>query len=435
MEQNYEIVRGFEMSENRQVDGVHMHLENKKISRNFFWLLWLLYAVVFMTKSCYSAAMASIVDEGILTKSQTGLINAAFYGVYAPLQILGGIFSDKYNPERMIKIGLVGAGISNLIIFLNQNYYVMLLTWVFNAIIQFALWPSIFKIVSSQLEPGYRTKGVYYISFSAAFGLILSYLVAAVVSKWQYNFLISAVSLFGFAIVFHVVDMRVEKYMMPDDTPRVKEFGVDATKKNISTWKLFLTSGFLCMVVVTALRTIVANSVKTLSATLLMESYEKVSPAIGNLLNIIIIIAGVLGVFLVNQFFYPRFIKNEVVASLLLGLIAVPPIVVMSFVGTIKMMYFLIALCIASLVLNGEAILMSWCNAAYARYGKNGVASGVSNSASALAFMIQNYIIVAIADSSGWKSVIYVWIGLLLVSTLFVVIALPLWSRFKKNKI
>jgi len=421
------------MNEATNVDGVHMHLENKKISRNFFWLLWILYAVVYMTKSCYSAAMASIINEGILTKSQTGLINAAFYGVYAPLQIVGGIFADKYNPERMIKIGLVGAGISNLIIFFNQNYYVMLFTWVFNAIIQFALWPSVFKIISSQLEPGYRTKGVYYISFSATFGLILSYLVAAIVSKWQYNFLISAVSLFGLAIVFHVEDLRVEKYMMPDYTPRKKEFGVDDTKKNISTWKLFLMSGFLCLVMVTALRTIVTNSVKTLSATLLMESYEQVSPAIGNLLNIIIIVAGVLGIFLVNQFFYPRLIKHEVVASLVLGVIAILPIVAMSFVGKIEIVYFLIALCIASLLLNGEGIIMSRCNAAYAKYGKNGVASGVSNSASAVAFMVQNYVIMVIADSSGWKTVIYVWIGLLLAATLFLVIAIPLWSRFKKE--
>ena len=392
---------GIEMNEVNGVDGVHMHLENKKISRNFFWLLWLLYAVVYMTKSCYSAAMASIVSEGILTKSQTGLINAAFYGVYAPLQIVGGIFADKYNPERMIKIGLIGAGIANLIIFFNQNYYVMLFTWVFNAIIQFALWPSVFKIISSQLEPGYRTRGVYFISFSATFGLILSYFVAAIVSRWQYNFMISAVSLFGLAVLFHIVDMRVEKYMVPDYTPRVKKFGVDEKKSNISALKLFITSGFICLVVVTALRTVVCNSVKTLSATLLMESYEQISPSIGNLLNIIIIIAGLLGTFVVNQFIYPRLIKHEVVASLVLGCIAIIPIIVMSFVGEISLGVFVAALSVASLILNGEGIIMSRCNAAFAKYGKNGVAAGVNNSASAVAFMIQNYVVVAVADHSG----------------------------------
>ena len=109
------------MESSISVDKVHMHLENKKVSRNFFWMLWIMYAVVYMTKNCYSAAMASIVYEGVLTKSQTGLISAAFYFVYAPLQVVGGLFADKYNPERMIKIGLVGSGISNLIIFLNQN--------------------------------------------------------------------------------------------------------------------------------------------------------------------------------------------------------------------------------------------------------------------------------------------------------------------------
>ena len=98
-----------------------MHLENKSVSKRFFWILWVMYAVVYMTKSCYSAAMASIVHEGVFTKSQTGLITAAFYFVYAPLQILGGVFADRYNPERMIKIGLVGSGIANMIIFCNQN--------------------------------------------------------------------------------------------------------------------------------------------------------------------------------------------------------------------------------------------------------------------------------------------------------------------------
>ena len=97
------------------MSGVNMHLENKSVSKKFFWMLWIMYAVVYMTKSCYSGAMASIVHEGVLTKSQTGLITASFYFVYAPLQILGGIFADKYNPEKMIKIGLVGSGVANLI--------------------------------------------------------------------------------------------------------------------------------------------------------------------------------------------------------------------------------------------------------------------------------------------------------------------------------
>ena len=41
------------MDSMKSVDGVHMHLENKSVSRKFFWMLWIMYAVVYMTKNCY----------------------------------------------------------------------------------------------------------------------------------------------------------------------------------------------------------------------------------------------------------------------------------------------------------------------------------------------------------------------------------------------
>lgn len=423
------------MEKEIRVDGVHMHLENKRISRQFFWLLWIMYAVVYMTKNCYSAAMASIVNEGILTKSQTGLISALFYGVYAPLQILGGVFADKYNPEKMVKIGLVGSGVANLIIYFNQNYYVMLIVWTFNAIIQFALWPSVFKIISSQLEPGYRAKGVYYISFSSTFGLILSYFVAAIVSKWQYNFIISAVALFAFFIIFHVADIRVEKYMVPDLNPRLKHGIIEVKESDIPTWKLFLYSGFYLLILVTILRTITSNGIQTLTATFLMESYENISPSIGNMLNILIIIAGILGVILVNQFLYPRLIRNETIAILVLVGTAIVPVTVMSFVGKVPILIIIIALCVSAFLLTSTNMLMSRCCAAFVKYGKNGLASGVCNSCAAIAIMLQSYVIVAVADNAGWKMVIYLWIIMLAVSAVSLVIAIPLWRRFRKGDI
>jgi len=128
---------------------VNIHLENKRLSRGFFVFLWLLYAVACMTKNCFGGALASIVAEGVLTKSQTGFISGMFYLVYAPLQIAGGMVADRVSPEKLIKFGLLGAFIANLVIFFNQNYYVMLIIWMCNAVVQFGIWPSVFKIVSS----------------------------------------------------------------------------------------------------------------------------------------------------------------------------------------------------------------------------------------------------------------------------------------------
>lgn len=410
-----------------------MHLENKSVSKRFFWILWVMYAVVYMTKSCYSAAMASIVHEGVFTKSQTGLITAAFYFVYAPLQILGGVFADRYNPERMIKIGLVGSGIANLIIFCNQNYYVMLLAWIFNAVVQFALWPALFKIISSQLENEYRIKGIYYITFSSICGLLMAYVVAAIVPRWQHNFAISAGGLFLFGFIFHIACNWVEKYMVPDTQER--QAGRKTVESKAPTWKLFWVSGFLLMVVVAAVRTIVENGVKTLSATMLMESYEHISPSLGNMLNTLIIVAGVVGVAIVNQFIYPRLIRDEAIATVILVGATMIPILVIFLLGKAPVFVMVASLCIATAILSGINLIMSRCSASFVKYGKNGLASGIANAAASVAIMIQSYGTTYVADHAGWKMVVWLYTALLGVGILCAAVAVPLWRRFKVNKI
>ena len=86
---------------------INIHLENKVVSRRFFLYIFAMYSLVCMTKNCFNGALADIVTEGVLTKSQTGFITAMFYIVYTPLQIVGGIFADKFSPELMIKIGFL----------------------------------------------------------------------------------------------------------------------------------------------------------------------------------------------------------------------------------------------------------------------------------------------------------------------------------------
>lgn len=414
-----------------------MHLEDKKISKKFFWLLFILYAIVYMTKNNYSAAMAAIVSEGVLTKTQTGFINSAYFMVYAPLQILGGYVADRYNPEKMIKISLFGSGIANAVIFLNQDYYVMLAAWVFNAIVQFALWPSLFKVISSQLEKEYRVKGIYYISFASNVGLVMAYFVAMFMPTWKYNFILSALMLMVLTVVFHVSCKRVDKYMVPDVNPQIKQENTketDDNKSKISNGKLFSISGFWFIIVVSMLYQIVSNGIKTLSSTFLMESYANVSPSIGNLLNIFIIIAGILGVAVVNQFLYPIRVRSEVKASLILVAIAIPFGMIMLFVGKLPIVIMIIALCFASALLSGVQLLGSRCSVAFAKYGKNGTAAGLINAAASIAIMIQSYGIVAVADNLGWNAVMDIWIKLLIGSAVCLIVALPLWDTFKKRK-
>ena len=110
-----------------------------------FWFIAFLFSIISMTKNCFGSALAAIVSEGIMKKSQTGLISAAFYMAYGPLQPVGGILADKFNPKKLVSLGVAGAAIANTVIFFNHNYYVMLCAWFLNGVSQLALYPGLFK--------------------------------------------------------------------------------------------------------------------------------------------------------------------------------------------------------------------------------------------------------------------------------------------------
>lgn len=411
---------------------VNIHLENRLESRHFFWFIWIMYAVVYMTKNCFNAALASIVAEGILTKSQTGVFTSAFYLIYAPLQIVGGLAADRYSPERLIKIGLCGAAIANIIIFFDQNYYVMLAAWIFNGIMQFALWPGVFKIVSSQLVRSDRNMMTFYISFSASFGLLLSYIVGALITDWRINFVISAVALLLFAVLLELYCRHLNPYMKLDRTEKKAD---DEPKAGlyIPTIKLFGISGFFVVVVVAFLRCMVDQASKTLAPVMLMECYDNVSPNVGNFLNLLIIMFGILGTIFVKIVLYPKRVRNELKGFILLLLLALPVSVILPFIGKISMIPVILALAIISAILTGGNLFISYYTNSFVKYGKSATAAGVINGAAAVGIVVAGYGFLRLAEIWSWQAVTALWIGIIVVMIILLFTVLPSYRKFKET--
>ena len=413
---------------------INIHLEDKRESRHFFVFLWIMYALVYMTKNCFSGALSAIVDEGSLTLTQATLISAAFYIVYTPLQILGGIVADKYSPEKMITIGLIGGAVCNTVIFFNQNFYVMLASWVFNAIIQFALWPSVFKIMSSQLVRSDRSRMIFYMSFSSSGGLITTYIVSALLPHWKYNFLVSAIILVLCAVVLLIYCKHLNPLMKKDHVKTSVISGSDGETKKMSTVKLFLISGFFTLLPAVLIRTMVENGTKTLSPTMLMQSYENISPSTGNLLSIFIIIAGVLGTLLIKLVLFPRIIKNEIVAYLIMMFAALPFTIVLRFVGDIPSWLVILSLSMISMSLSATHLLTQYFNMLYIPYGKNGTAAGILNAAASLGMVFQYCVFGPIADNAGsWVPVTTLWIVMVSVGIAFCAVTVIPAKKFRKK--
>ncbi|MBO7519222.1 MAG: MFS transporter, partial [Clostridia bacterium] len=343
-----------------------------------------------MAKTCFTAAMASIVSEHIMTKSQVGFIVAAFYIIYAPLQMLGGVFADKYDPEKLIIIGLIGSSLSNLIVFINQNYYVVLCVWIFNAIIQFGLYPSVFKIISSQIVSTDRKSSAYLFSFSSTAGLILSYAVAAAVPRWYYNFAISAAALFALAAVLIVLTAVMKPYMKPDVPQETDKNGKREPEMKVSSIKVFSESGFIFLTVISLLISAVGNSVKTLSSTRLMETYEKVSPGMGNVLNILVVGTSIVALVSAKAFIYPRIIKSAPTGVFVMLIVTLAASAVLLF-NNIGIVTSVISMCVISGSYSIIWLFMNYCNLRFAKFAKSGTAAGTLNMSASMGFVLSTY--------------------------------------------
>lgn len=416
---------------------VRKALKSSKKSIYLFVLIFVVYALIYMTKNCYSAAMASIVSQGIMTKSQTGLIAAVFYLVYAPFQIVGGIAADRYSPRNLIVLGTFGAGVCNLLVyFLSNNYVAMLIIWSLNAIIQFGIWPSIFKIITSQLYPEHRSRAVFFINFASSIGLVFSYACAAIITDWRVNFLFSAIVLFLSVVAFLVVYHIVERDMVAEELPTRNAKAIRARDKETRSGHqglvgLVIRAGIPLFLVIYIVLSLLNLGVKALVPVMLMESYEAVTPSLANALNIVLILCAPIGMFLSRLPIWKKF--SEPVYISILTVILLPLLLVLTFIGSASLFIIMGALVLIMIAVSATTISFSYISKAFERYGCSGTISGIFNCMAALGIVLANYVFTGIAESFGWGVTTRSWLVLAVISLLLTLLTIPMWKRFLRK--
>ena len=405
------------------------YLESRRLSILLFLFLFFLYAVVYMTKNIFSSAMAIIVEDGFMTKSQTGMINAVYWFVYAIFQVLGGFAVDKYSPYKLIMIGLAGAAVSNLIIYFNQSYFVMIGAWTFNAIIQFGIWPGVFKIVSTKIAPEMRGTAVFWMLFSTSVGLGLSMLIASFVGHWKQNFLVSVISLLVMMIFYFVLEHFLDKRMVEVD------ISSDGNNEKISVEKapmmpLMLSSGLIVFLIVCLLRVAIDNGIKMMTPVMLMESYSTLPAALSTRLSTILIIFSAIGIFIAGGM-RSKITSNEPKAQIILYGLSILPLVAVCFVGRIHYILILLALSLSVMLIHGAApFSQSYVALHFEKHGRIGTVSGILNATASIGNILASYIFAKMAELMPWQQVTLSWLVAILVCMALCIAVLHRWTRF-----
>lgn len=147
--------------------------------KNMFTLviLYLAYTSIYIARVNLSIASPEFIEQSILDSAQIGVLGSCFFTVYAIGRIVNGTLSDRQPPWRMLTIGLLLAGVSNIFMSCFPPYLAMLLFWTLNAYAQSMLWSSVLCVVTAVCDPAVAKKATSIMVSSVAVGNILGIMI------------------------------------------------------------------------------------------------------------------------------------------------------------------------------------------------------------------------------------------------------------------
>ena len=244
-----------------------------KLLRNrTFWGVTVAYSLYYVCRMSLSVVKQPLIDEGVLSAGQLGLIGSALLFVYAVGKFMNGFIADYCNIRRFMATGLFISALVNLLM--------GVLGWIQGPaglptvliFISFAiLWGINGWMQSMGSPPGVislsrwfpRSKrGTYYSIFSATpyLGEFLSFIITGVVVGalgWQFGFLVAAIAgVIGSLIILFFVSDTPESKGLPsvqalsgetltkEDTMPTKELQ-KVVLKHPGIWVIAISSAFI----------------------------------------------------------------------------------------------------------------------------------------------------------------------------------------------
>lgn len=211
------------------VDPDKVEASYKSLRRRTFWGATIAYSLYYVCRMSLSVVKQPLIDEGVLTAGELGLVGSALLFVYAVGKFLNGFIADYCNIRRFMATGLVISALINLLLgvfgFFTGTlpsvlmFFSFAILWGMNGWVQSMGSPP--GVISLSRWFPQSKRGTYYSLFSSSpyIGEFLSFIITGVVVGalgWQYGFVIAAIAgLIGTLIVLVFVSDTPESKGLP----------------------------------------------------------------------------------------------------------------------------------------------------------------------------------------------------------------------------
>lgn len=389
-------------------------LDGKKATV-LFLLCWVAYFSSYLGRLNYSSAMPSIMDDGVFTLSQAGMISMIYFFAYGGGQFCNGLLGDKLKPELMIFAGLFLSGIANLLMGMVSLYPVMAVVWGINGYTQSMIWPPVIRIFAEKFTYERKRKYSVDITSSMAVGTLMAYFLSACALKlfqWHAVFYLAAGILLCIAVVW-IAGYRSITRENDEEELRKKEAGKPAGEIAVSGDRqsfgaLLVGSGLIAIVFPVMIHGILKDGITQWVPTYIYNSFD-VSASFSVIITMILPLINLSGAYLAH-FCSKRHPDQEVRTSALFFGAATAALMGLYLFGSRQVI--LTAVLFAIITASMMAVNTLYVNMIPLHFEASGRVSTVSGFLNSIAYLgsaISTFTIGVMVEKAGWSVTIASW--------------------------
>jgi OPA family sugar phosphate sensor protein UhpC-like MFS transporter len=226
----------------------------KRLQWSFFLSATVGYGLYYVCRLSLNVVKKPLVDGGILTEKELGIIGSALFFSYAIGKLVNGFLADRVNIKRFMATGLIISSLVNITLGISHSFWVFAILWGVNGWTQSMGSPSCVVGLSRWFTD--RDRGSYYGFWSAShnIGEALTFIATAFVvsiAGWRWGFEAAGLAgLIGAVItILFLHDSPTGKGLAPVMPPKELGKSTGATQmevlKNPFIWILAFSSA--CM--------------------------------------------------------------------------------------------------------------------------------------------------------------------------------------------
>lgn len=175
----------------------------------------LMYNFVYLGRFNVNNNMDNFVADAGMSGTQAHILSVSVFISYAAGSVINGYLADRYGSKRLVIYGGLGTILMNGLISLENQWGLLLGTWIVNGLFQSMIWVGGISMLSHWWAEGYRGKGVGIANFFSGISHVTAYLLPILIVSlwpgigWRTGMVIPMGVLLIFVIVFAFV--AVEK--------------------------------------------------------------------------------------------------------------------------------------------------------------------------------------------------------------------------------